>query len=71
MCIRDRSLAHTSEEHKRVAQYETILQLYNQKIAKLRAQELDEEDKEEAIQAMKRLRDREIELLAGAEIVDG
>lgn len=65
------SLAHTSEEHKRVAQYETILQLYNQKIAKLRAQELDEEDKEEAIQAMKRLRDREIELLAGAEIVDG
>lgn len=65
------ALAHASEEHKRVAQYETILQLYNQKIAKLRAQDMDEEDKEEAIQAMKRLRDREIELLASAEVVNG
>lgn len=66
-----KALSYLSEERKRIAQYDSILRLYNERIAKLRAQEMDEEDKEEAIQAMKRLRDREIELLASAEVDNG
>lgn len=69
--LKIRSLAHVSEDHKRVNQYETIIALYNEKIAKLRAQDMDEEDKEESIQAMKRLLEREIELLTNAEVING
>lgn len=58
-----RSIAYASEEEKRVGQYESIINLYNQKISNIRGQDIDEEDREEAIIAMKRLRDREIELL--------
>ena len=66
-----KALAYVSEDRKRIEQYETILNEYNIKIARLRAQNMDDEDKEEAIQAMKRLRDREIELLANAEVANG
>lgn len=59
-----KSIAHVSAEQKRISQYDAILRLYNEKLQALRTQEdLDEEDREEAIIAMKRLRDREIEHL--------
>ena len=60
------ALAYASEEHKRINQYETIMQLYNEKIAKVRAQEMDEEDRDDAIAHWKRLRDTEIEELTRA-----
>ncbi|MGB1234674.1 MAG: hypothetical protein ACPG5U_02950 [Planktomarina sp.] len=58
-----KALAHISVEEKRISQYESIINLYNKKIANIRAQDMDEEDQEEAIIAMKRLRDREIDTL--------
>lgn len=63
---RFRDLAYVSKEQERIVQYHTIIGLYNEKIAKIRKQEMDEEDQEEAIIAMKRLRDREIDLLEQA-----
>lgn len=60
------ALAYASEEHKRINQYETIMQLYNEKIAKVRAQEMDEEDRDDAIAHWKRLRDTEVEELTRA-----
>jgi hypothetical protein len=68
---RFRDLSYVSEEAKRIAQYDSILSLYSDKIAKLRAREMNEEDREEAIYAMKRLRDKEIELLENAEVKVG
>lgn len=61
-----KEIAHVSEEAKRISQYDTIIRLYNDKIAGLRNQDMDEEDREEAILAMKRLRDREIDALEQA-----
>ena len=68
---RFRDLSYVSEEAKRIAQYDSILSLYSEKIAKLRARDMNEEDREEAIYAMKRLRDKEIELLENAEVKGG
>ncbi len=68
---RFRDLSYVSEEAKRIAQYDSILSLYSDKIAKLRARDMNEEDREEAIFAMKRLRDKEIELLENAEVKGG
>lgn len=58
--------AYVTEEQKRIAQYEAIISLYNEKISSLREKTMDEEDREEAIIAMKRLRDREIDTLEQA-----
>lgn len=60
------ALAYASEEHKRINQYDTIMQLYNEKIAKVRAQDMDEEDRDDAIAHWKRLRDTEVEELTRA-----
>lgn len=54
------------EEVKRIKQYSAILGSYNEQIAALREQDLDDDDKEESIFALKRLRDTEIEELSRA-----
>lgn len=59
-------LAYASEEQKRIDQYETIIDLYNEKIARVRTQDMDEEDRDDAIAHWKRLRDTEIEELTRA-----
>ena len=61
-------LSHSmvSEEEKRINQYDAIIQLYNSKIAKIRTQDMDEEDRDDAIAHWKRLRDTEIEELTRA-----
>lgn len=61
-----KALSYVSEEAIRIAQYDVIIRLYNERISALRDKEMNEEDQEEAILAMKRLRDREIDALEQA-----
>lgn len=61
-----KSLSFISAEEQRINQYDAIVRLYSRKIQKLRSSELDEEEQQDAIDAMRRLRDREIAELEGA-----
>lgn len=61
-----KSLSFVSAEEQRINQYDAIVRLYSQKIQKLRASDMDEEEQQDAIDAMRRLRDREIAELEGA-----
>lgn len=61
-----KALSYASEEATRIAQYDIIIRLYNDKIAKARAEAIDEEDKEDTIQALRQFRDVEIEELSRA-----
>lgn len=61
-----KSLSFVSAEEKRINQYDAIVRLYSQKIQKLRASDMDEEEQQDAIDAMRRLRDREIAELEGS-----
>lgn len=61
-----KSLSFVSAEEQRINQYDAIVRLYSQKIQKLRSSDMDEEEQQDAIDAMRRLRDREIAELEGA-----
>lgn len=61
-----KSLSFVSAEEQRINQYDAIVRLYSRKIQKLRSSELDEEEQQDAIDAMRRLRDREIAELEGS-----
>lgn len=61
-----KSLSFVSAEEQRINQYDAIVRLYSQKIQKLRSSDMDEEEQQDAIDAMRRLRDREIAELEGS-----
>ncbi len=61
-----KSLSFVSAEEQRINQYDAIVRLYSRKIQKLRSSDMDEEEQQDAIDAMRRLRDREIAELEGS-----
>jgi len=57
---RIRSLTYASPDMKRIDRYDEVLSKYNEKIKKYRESDMGDDEKEDAIDAMKNLRNQEI-----------